>query len=105
MIVSAASLFLLVLAVALILAIVRLIEGPSLPDRVVALDLMTTIAVSIIALYSLITGETVYLDTALMLALIAFLGTIGFARYIARRAELERAAAERAAAPTEAPHA
>ena len=65
-----------------VLAFIRLLRGPSLPDRVVSFDLMTTVAVGIMALYSIATEETVFLDVAIVLALISFLGTVAFARYL-----------------------
>ncbi len=70
------------LIVAFLLAFARLVRGPSLPDRVVALDLMATLAVGFIATYALATGEPLYVDLALVLALVAFLGTVAFAHYI-----------------------
>jgi multicomponent Na+:H+ antiporter subunit F len=73
------------LALAVVLAFVRVLRGPSLPDRVVAFDLMTSVAVGIMAVYTLSTGETVYLDVAIVLALISFLGTVAFARYLEQR--------------------
>jgi multicomponent Na+:H+ antiporter subunit F len=75
------------LGVALSLAFLRLVRGPTLPDRVVALDLITVLAVAIIALYAIATHERILLDTAIVLALVAFLGTVAFARYIERRAQ------------------
>jgi multicomponent Na+:H+ antiporter subunit F len=68
--------------VALFLAMFRLIRGPSLPDRVVALDLIAITAVGLIGVYSVNTGQHIYLDEAMVLALIAFLGTTAFAHYI-----------------------
>lgn len=76
-----------ILGVALFLAFFRLVRGPTLPDRVVALDLITVLVVAIIALYDIATNEHVLLDAAIVLALIAFLGTVAFARYIERRAQ------------------
>lgn len=73
------------LALAVVLAFVRVLRGPSLPDRVVAFDLMSSVAVGIMAVYTLSTGETVYLDVAIVLALISFLGTVAFARYLEQR--------------------
>jgi multicomponent Na+:H+ antiporter subunit F len=70
------------LALAVVLAFVRLLRGPSLPDRVVAFDLMSSVAVGIMVAYSIATGETVFLDVAIVLALISFLGTVAFARYL-----------------------
>lgn len=73
------------LALSVVLAFIRLLRGPSLPDRVVAFDLMTSVAVGIMALYSIATEETVFLDVAIVLALISFLGTVAFARYLEQR--------------------
>lgn len=74
------------LMVALVLAFGRLARGPSLPDRVIALDLITVITVGLIATYSVDVHQQVFLDAALVVALIAFLGTVAFAQYIERRA-------------------
>ncbi|MGB3542571.1 cation:proton antiporter [Rubrivirga sp.] len=70
------------LGLAFVLVFVRLVRGPSLPDRVVALDMVAYLAVATIALWTLVTGVTAYLDAALVLALIAFLATVAFGRYI-----------------------
>ena len=72
------------LSVAALLAFFRLVRGPSLPDRVVALDLMATIIIGIAAAYAVATGQPAYLDVAVILALIAFLGTVAFAYYLRR---------------------
>lgn len=74
-----------VLVVTVVLAFISLARGPSLPDRVVALDLMTTVGISIIAIYAIATDQPVVLDVATVVALISFLGTIAFAYYIERR--------------------
>ncbi len=73
------------LTIAVILAFVRLVRGPSLPDRVVALDLISTLMIGIIAVYAIATDEPVLLDLAIVLALISFLGTVAFAHYLERR--------------------
>jgi multicomponent Na+:H+ antiporter subunit F len=78
-----------VLGVALLLALARLVRGPSLPDRVVALDLMAAQTVGIICTYAIGTNQRVFLDVAIVLALIAFLGTVAFAQYLERRAHDE----------------
>lgn len=70
------------LTVGVFLAFSRLVRGPSLPDRVVALDLIATLVMGIIATYAIATGQFVFLDVAIVLALIAFLGTVAFARYL-----------------------
>ncbi|MEN8150721.1 MAG: monovalent cation/H+ antiporter complex subunit F [Planctomycetota bacterium] len=71
--------FLGLLAVAMVLAVVRLARGPSLADRVVALDLLSTITVAAAGVYSIGYDNTVFLDVAVIIALIAFVGTVGFA--------------------------
>jgi len=72
------------LSLAMFCAFFRLMRGPSLPDRVVALDLMATLVIGIVSVYSVVTGQSAYLDVAIILALIAFLGTVAFAYYIQR---------------------
>jgi multicomponent Na+:H+ antiporter subunit F len=79
------SLVLSLLSLSLILAFVRLVRGPSLPDRVVALDIAITMAMGIIAVYAVQNNQPIFLDVALILALLSFLGTIAFAYYIERR--------------------
>jgi multicomponent Na+:H+ antiporter subunit F len=76
------QLILVLLSLAIFLAFSRLARGPSLADRVVALDLVTSLVVGVIAIYSVATSEPVFLDIALVLALITFLGTVAFARFI-----------------------
>lgn len=75
---------------ALCLAFVRLVIGPSLPDRVVALDLLSLLTVCFIALFAIIADTDDYLDIAIALALVAFLGTVAFARYAERSHRMER---------------
>jgi multicomponent Na+:H+ antiporter subunit F len=73
-----------VLGLALILAFVRLVRGPDLPDRVVALDLMTALVMGIIATYGIGAGQPVFLDVAIVLALVSFVATVAFAAYVER---------------------
>ncbi len=74
------------LSVALFLAFARLVRGPSLPDRVVALELIATLVVGVIAAYEILTDQPVFLDVAIVLTLLAFLGAVAFARYIEKGA-------------------
>lgn len=64
---------------------VRLVRGPSLADRVVALDGLLTVIVMIIAAYAVLSGDTAFVVVAVVVALVAFVGTATFARYIERR--------------------
>ncbi|MEZ4814587.1 MAG: monovalent cation/H+ antiporter complex subunit F [Bdellovibrionota bacterium] len=63
----------------------RLKAGPSLADRVAAIDLFTTILLSAIAVASIYVREVVYFDIALVLALFGFLGTALYARFISNQ--------------------
>jgi multicomponent Na+:H+ antiporter subunit F len=76
-----------VLSLALLLTFARLLRGPSLPDRVIALDMTATLSIGVVAVYALATGQPALLDVAIVLALLVFLGTVGFAYYIEHRAK------------------
>jgi multicomponent Na+:H+ antiporter subunit F len=81
----AAWVALALIGLALFLAFVRLVRGPTLPDRVVALDLIGVLAVGMIAAYAVATGQPVLLDPASVVALVGFLGTVALARYLQKR--------------------
>ncbi|MFC7334334.1 monovalent cation/H+ antiporter complex subunit F [Rhodocista pekingensis] len=72
----------LVMLVSFVLCVVRLLRGPTLPDRIVALDLFGLLAVAFIALYALWDGKAVFVDAAIALALVAFFGTVAYARFV-----------------------
>ncbi len=74
-----------ILAISVMLVFIRLLKGPAVVDRVIALDLIITIGIGIITVYSIRTDQKVLLDVAIILALIAFLGTIAFAYYIEKQ--------------------
>lgn len=74
-----------ILSVSLLMAFVRLAIGPSLPDRVVALELIASIVAGMVGVHAIDTGISAYLDIAIVLALTAFLAAIGFARFIQMR--------------------
>lgn len=74
----------LMLTAAVLLASIRLLRGPSVPDRVVALDLLTVLVVAVVAIYNIATEQAVLFDAAIVLALLAFLGTVAFAQYVER---------------------
>lgn len=72
----------LLLSISLLLGFVRLAKGPSLPDRVVALELIASIVAGMVGVHAIDTGVSAYLDIAIVLAITAFLAAIGFARFI-----------------------
>lgn len=67
---------------AMALAGVRLLRGPTLADRAVALDLLATLAVGVIALHAVAAEDAVFLDAALVLGAVGFIATLAFAHFI-----------------------
>lgn len=72
------------LAVAVGLTFIRLAKGPTLPDRVIAIDLIGVLLVCLLALMAGVTAQQAFLDVAMVVALISFVGTVAYARYIER---------------------
>ena len=77
-----AAIILVALAVVLLY---RVFRGPTAADRIAALDALDLILSLALALYSLYTGRGIYLDIALVVALLGFVGTVFVGRYIERR--------------------
>lgn len=75
----------IILSFCLLLTMVRFVMGPSLPDRVTAFDLFAANIIGITCIYAVLTANTSYLDVAIILALIAFLGAMSFAYYLIKR--------------------
>ncbi|TDK37276.1 cation:proton antiporter [Rhizobium deserti] len=82
---SAIWIALVVLGLAFLLTVRRVVIGPTLPDRVVALDMLVGIVIGFIALIAIRTGFTLYIDIAISLGLVGFLATVAFARFILAR--------------------
>jgi multicomponent Na+:H+ antiporter subunit F len=74
-----------ILTISVLLVFIRLYIGPEVADRVIALDLIITIGIGIITAYAIRTGEAIFLDVAMILALVAFLGTIAFSYYLDKK--------------------
>lgn len=72
------------LSLALLLAVVRMVLGPSLPDRVVALETVAVVSVGMIVVYAVAIDEPVLVDVASVWAIISFVSVIAFAHYIER---------------------
>jgi multicomponent Na+:H+ antiporter subunit F len=73
------------LGISLLLIMIRFILGPRIADRVISLDLTISVGIGIAAAYTVLSGKQVILDIAMIMALLAFLGTVAFAFYIERR--------------------
>ena len=75
---------LVTLGVALLIAVVRLVKGPTLPDRIVAMDLVGVLVVGLIVVLAASTEVRATLDAAIVIALIGFVGTVAYATYVER---------------------
>ncbi|MFA7415362.1 MAG: cation:proton antiporter [Rhizobium sp.] len=84
-ILAASNFALVVLGVSFILTVFRVVRGPTLPDRVLALDMLVGIAIGFIAVIAIKTSYTLYIDIAISLGLVGFLTTVAFARFILAR--------------------
>ena len=76
---------LVMLLLAFLLTIVRIVIGPTLPDRVLALDMLVAVGIGFIAIIGIKTGYFLYIDVAIALGLIGFLATVAFSRYVLYR--------------------
>ena len=79
------NVILLLLSAGLVSVFIRLLRGPYLPDRVIALDLLSILAMGFIVAYAVRFNQPNFLDVAIILAIISFLGTVAFAYYLERR--------------------
>jgi len=73
------------LSLGLLLTVVRILRGPTLPDRVLGLDMLVAIAIGLIAVLAIKSGFNLYIDIAIALSLVGFLATVAFARFILAR--------------------
>ena len=67
---------------AIVFSIIRLVLGATLVDRIVAVDMLTVISISLIALYAHVSGRYVYLDVAMVYGLLSFLAVLAVARFL-----------------------
>ncbi|MFV3129318.1 monovalent cation/H+ antiporter complex subunit F [Niveispirillum sp. KHB5.9] len=78
------------LVLALCLSVYRVLRGPTRGDRIVAIDLFGVLAVALIALFAIWMDRAVFLDAAIALALVAFFGTVAYARFVEDKAARNR---------------
>lgn len=74
-----------VVGVAMLLALVRLLRGPSLPDRILALDTLFVSAIAQLVLFGMHLGTAVYFEAALVIAMLGFVGTVVLSKFVLRR--------------------
>jgi multicomponent Na+:H+ antiporter subunit F len=77
-------------SVSIALSLYRVIKGPSMPDRAIALDTIGINLLSAIAIVSIVLKTKAYLEAILILGILAFIGTIAFTKYIERGVIVER---------------
>ena len=85
----AVTLALGILSVSFLVTIYRIVKGPTLPDRILGLDMLVAIAIGFIAVIGIKTGYTLYVDVAIALGLVGFLATVAFARFVLSRGKTE----------------
>ena len=83
----AAYIAIAIISITTILTLVRFFKGPSLPDRIISLDVFSANLLAVLAIYSVLSEEKAYLNVALIMSLIAFVGTMTFAYYLVQKRE------------------
>lgn len=68
-----------------LLTLIRFIKGPSLPDRIISLDVFSANLLAVLSIYSVLADERSYLNVALIMSLTAFVGTMTFAYYLVQK--------------------
>lgn len=77
-------------AITIAIAVLRLIIGPSMPDRVIAMDVVGVNLIAMIGVVSIVYGTKAYLEVILILGILSFISTIAFSKYIERGVIVER---------------
>lgn len=84
MIPMALTIALACIALAVLLNLYRLLRGPTAPDRILALDTMVINVIAVIILLGIMEGTTVYFEAALLLAMVGFVGTVAYTKFLLR---------------------
>ena len=74
-----------VVGLAMLLALVRLLRGPTVPDRVLALDTLFVATIAQMILFGMHLGTAVYFEAALIIAMLGFVSTVVLSKYVIRR--------------------
>jgi len=80
----AGSIALAMLILAQIFNLVRMVRGPSVPDRILSLDTMYINTISLVVLIGVVRGGTAFFEASLVIALIGFVATVGFTKFLLR---------------------
>lgn len=89
MIEAAITLSLYAVGVAMLLALWRLLRGPTLPDRILALDTLNINAIAILVLYGMHIKSEIYFEAALVIAMLGFVSTLVLSKYVLRGGIIE----------------
>ena len=81
---SVISIALFMVGLALLLNLWRLVRGPSLPDRILALDTMYINSIALLVLYGIAQESNLYFEAALLIAVMGFVGTVALSKYLLR---------------------
>jgi multicomponent Na+:H+ antiporter subunit F len=73
------------LMTAMVITLVRLLKGPSVNDRIAAMDLIASIIMGVILVYSVLINNAMYFDVPLIISLISFIGTIAVSTYLKQK--------------------
>jgi multicomponent Na+:H+ antiporter subunit F len=74
--------FLVIIGVGIILCFLRMLRGPTAPDRAIAVDTVTTTIVALLVLLGFIFERYIYLDVSLVYSMISFVGLVAIARFL-----------------------
>jgi multicomponent Na+:H+ antiporter subunit F len=86
---------LILFSVSFLITTLRVIVGPTLPDRIIGLDMLVVVAIGFIATIGIKTGFTLYVDVAIALGLVGFLATVAFARFVKTQGRAQKRADRR----------
>jgi multicomponent K+:H+ antiporter subunit F len=84
MITAACAFAIIAISVSVLLNIYRLIRGPDVTDRILALDTMVINAIGLIVLTGIMFGTTMYFEAALLFAMVGFVSTVAFCKFLLR---------------------
>lgn len=76
-------------SISILIMLYRVFKGPSMPDRVIALDVIGIQLISLTALFCIIINTSAFIEVMLLLAILAFIGTVAFAKYIEKGVVIE----------------
>ena len=68
----------------------RLVKGPNTSDRVIALDTIGVLLICVVGLYSIVVGTTFFLEIILLVAILSFIGTVAFSKFIEKGDIIDR---------------